>query len=50
MRGPQPRLPAGAHGAVAALKKTKRKNHVRANVEGTQEGDTIHVASLTIPE
>ncbi len=40
----------GNEEAVAALKKTTKKDHVRANVEGTQKGDTIQVASLSIPE
>ncbi len=39
----------GNQQAVAALKKTKRKNHIRANAAGTLEGDTIHLASLSIP-
>lgn len=40
----------GNQEAVAALKKTKKKDHIRVNVEGTQKGDTIEVASLTMPE
>lgn len=40
----------GNEQAVAALKKTKKKDHVRADVEGTQQGDTIQVASLSIPD
>ncbi len=40
----------GNQEAVAALKKTKKKDHIRVNVEGTQKGDTIQVASLTMPE
>lgn len=40
----------GNQAAVAALKKTKKTDHIRANVEGTQKGDTIAVASLSIPE
>ncbi len=39
----------GNKAAVAALQKTKRKDHVRANVEGTQKGDVIAVSSLSIP-
>lgn len=40
----------GNQEAVAALKKTKKKDHIRADVEGKQAGDTIQVASLSIPE
>jgi hypothetical protein len=40
----------GNKDAVAALQKTKKKDHLRVDVEGTQKGDTIQVASLSIPE
>jgi len=41
---------AGNRAAVAALQKTKRADHLRANVEGTLKGDVIQVKSLTIPD
>ena len=40
----------GNQEAVAALQKTKRKDHLRVNVEGTRKGDVIEVASLTLPD
>jgi hypothetical protein len=40
----------GNQAAVAALKKTKKTDHIRANVEGTLKGDVVHVASLSIPD
>ena len=40
----------GNKAALAALKATKKKDHVRANVTGEQKGDVIAVASLTIPD
>lgn len=39
----------GNEKALEALKETKKKDHVRANVTGEIKGDTIQVASLTIP-
>ena len=41
---------AGSAKALAALKATKKKDHVRANVSGDLKGDTIQVASLSIPD
>jgi hypothetical protein len=41
---------AGNEKALAALKATSRKDHIRVNVTGEQEGSVIHVKSLTIPE
>lgn len=40
----------GNKAAVAALKGTKKADHVRVNVTGEQKGDTIAVKSLTIPD
>jgi hypothetical protein len=40
---------AGNAKALEALKATKKKDHIRANVTGELKGDTIQVASLTIP-
>ena len=40
----------GNEKAVAALKATSRKDHVRVNVTGELKGSVIHVSSLTIPE
>lgn len=39
---------AGNTQAVAALKSTKKSDHLRVNVSGTREGDTIKVKSLTM--
>jgi hypothetical protein len=36
--------------AVAELKKTDKKDHVRVNVNGEQKGDTISVSSLKIAD
>jgi len=41
---------AGNEKALAALKATKKKDHVRADVTGELKGDTIQVSSLTIPD
>ena len=41
---------AGNDMALAALKATSKKDHVRVNVSGDLSGDTIHVAKLTIPD
>jgi len=41
---------AGNDKALAALKATKKKDHVRADVTGELKGDTIQVSSLTIPD
>ncbi len=41
---------AGNKLALAALKKTAKKDHIRVNVAGDQKGDVIQVASLTIVE
>jgi len=41
---------AGNEKALAALKATKKKDHIRANVSGDLKGDTIQVASLSIPD
>jgi len=41
---------AGNNAAVVALKKTKKVDHLRADVEGTLTGDVIAVRSLTIPD
>jgi len=40
----------GNEKAVAALKATHKRDHVRLNVTGEREGSVIHVTSLTIPE
>ncbi len=40
---------AGNKKALAALKATSRKDHVRVNVSGELKGDRIAVASLAIP-
>lgn len=40
---------AGNAKALAALKATKKKNHIRVDVTGEQKGDTIQVSSLRIP-
>jgi hypothetical protein len=39
---------AGNEKAVAALQATKKTDHLRATVEGTQSGDEIQVTSLTL--
>ena len=36
--------------AIAALKKTQKKEDIRVNVTGEKKGDTIQVTSLTIPD
>ncbi len=41
---------AGNHKALAALKATKKKDHIRVNVTGEMKGDTIQVASLALAE
>jgi len=41
---------AGNQKALAALKSTKKTDHVRVNVTGEQKGDTIAVSSLAIPD
>lgn len=41
---------AGNEKAVAALKATKKKDHVRVNVTGEQTGDTIAVSSLEMSD
>lgn len=40
---------AGNDKAVAALKATSRKDHIRVDVSGDLKGDTIAVTSLSIP-
>jgi hypothetical protein len=40
---------AGNAKALAALKATRKKDHVRVDVTGEQKGDTIQVQSLKIP-
>lgn len=39
---------AGNAKALAALKATRKSDHLRANVEGDRQGDEIKVKSLTI--
>jgi hypothetical protein len=39
---------AGNEKAVAALKASKKEDHVRATVKGTREGDHIKVDSITL--
>lgn len=39
---------AGNEKTVAALKATKKEDHLRATVKGTREGDTIKVSSIAI--
>ena len=39
---------AGNEKTVAALKASKKEDHVRATVKGTREGDTIKVDSVTL--
>ncbi len=41
---------AGNAKALAALKQTKKKDHVRVDVTGDKKGDVIQVASLKIAE
>jgi len=40
---------AGNDQALAALKATDKKNHIRVDVTGERTGDTIKVTALTIP-
>jgi hypothetical protein len=39
---------AGNEKALAALKESKKENHLRANVTGERDGDTIKVSSITL--
>jgi hypothetical protein len=39
---------AGSKQAIAALKATKKKDHLRATVVGERSGDTIAVQSVTL--
>ena len=39
---------AGNEKTVAALKSTKKTDHLRATVEGAREGDTVKVTSVTL--
>jgi len=39
---------AGNEKAVAALKESKKENHLRANVTGERDGDTIKVSSINL--
>jgi len=41
---------AGNEKALAALKVSKKKDHIRANVTGDLKGDTIDVTALSIPD
>jgi hypothetical protein len=41
---------AGNKAAVAALHKTKKADHLRADVDGTLKGETIQVKTLSIPD
>jgi hypothetical protein len=41
---------AGNEKAVAALKATSKKDHIRVNVDGERKGDVIQVASLKIAD
>lgn len=41
---------AGNQKALAALKATKKKDHIRVNVTGERKGDTIEVASLALAD
>ena len=41
---------AGDEKALAALKATKRTDHIRVDVTGEQKGSVIQVASLRIPD
>ena len=38
----------GVEKAVAALDKTEKKDHIRANVTGDKKGDVIHVKDLKL--
>ena len=40
---------AGNEKALAALRSTSHKDHVRADVTGELKGSVIHVSTLTIP-
>jgi hypothetical protein len=39
---------AGNEKALAALKESKKENHLRANVTGERDGETIKVSSITL--
>jgi hypothetical protein len=39
---------AGNEKTVAALKATKKTDHLRATVEGARDGDTVKVTSVTL--
>lgn len=39
---------AGNEKAVAALKESKKENHLRANVTGERDGDTIKVSVINL--
>jgi hypothetical protein len=41
---------AGNKQAVAALDKAEKKDHIRVNVNGEKQGDTIKVASLKLAD
>jgi hypothetical protein len=41
---------AGNDKALAALKATKKKDHIRVNVTGERKGDTIEVATLAVAD
>jgi hypothetical protein len=41
---------AGNEKALAALKATGKKDHIRVNVKGERKGDVIAVSTLAIPE
>jgi hypothetical protein len=41
---------AGNEKALAALKATSKKDHIRVNVTGEMKGDEIAVSALTIPQ
>jgi hypothetical protein len=41
---------AGNKQAIAALDKTKKKDHVRADVTGEKSGETVKVESLTLAD
>jgi hypothetical protein len=41
---------AGNKQAIAALDKVEKKDHIRVNVKGDKEGDTIKVASLKLAD
>lgn len=40
----------GSDKALAALKATKKKDHIRVNVTGERKGDTIEVSTLALAE